>query len=268
MTTSNIAAAWTNIALNATLTASSEAAAMLVAKLQQEDTKRNWRTGAATTAWVLATFSANQSCDTIALFNTNLSAAGIVRVRLSSVDATGAAGDIYDSNSGAIAGQVDPNYKDAIVLATSVKSGWKYLRIDLTDTSLTYIEAGFLFAGTRTQFVFNYNHGAQITRVDPSIQKKTKGGQTKLMRRPQFRRFDLPIDFITEVQRWSVHEQIDLLNGISLPALFILNPSSTNLGRDSIFGLIQESSPVVSIQGFDSAGGMMASKSYKIEQRL
>lgn len=268
MTVSNLAAAWTNIALNATLTASSEAAAMLVTKLQQEDTKRNWRTGSTTTAYVLATYAANQSADTFALMNTNLTAAGIARVRLSSADATGAAGDVWDSNSGGAAGQVDPNYKDLVVLASSVKSGWKYCRIDLTDTSLTYLEAGFLFIGTRTQFDYNYAYGAQCTRVDPSIPKKTKGGQTKIMRRPQFRRWDLPVNFITEAQRWSIVESIDFLNGLSLPVLFVLDPSSTNLGRDSIFGLIQESTPVVTIEGFDSAGGIMVSKSYRVEQRL
>lgn len=264
----NISAAWTNIALNATLTASSEAAAMLVSKLQQEDIQRCWRTGATTTAYVLATFSSNQSADTFALFYTNLTAAGIVRVRLSSVDATGAAGDVYDSNSGAVAGQVDPNYKDAIVLASSVKSGWKYCRIDLTDTSLSYIQAGFLFIGTRSEFEYNYSYGAQCTRVDPSIQKKTKGGQTKIMRRPQFRKWDLPFDFVTAAQRWSIVESIDFLNGISVPVLFILDPTSTNLGRDSIFGLIQESSPVITTKGFDSTGSLMMSKSYRIEQRL
>lgn len=241
---------------------------MLVTKLQQEDTRRNWRTGATTTAYILGTYASNQSADTFYLANTNLTAAGIARVRLSSADATGAAGDIYDSNSGATAGQVDPNYKNLLVLASSVKSGWKYIRIDLTDTSRTYIEAGFLFVGTRTQFAYNYNYGAQFTVVDPSVQKKTKGGQTKMMIRPIFWRWELPIGFVTEAQRYSVAYSIDLLNGIRTPVLFVGDPASTNLGRDSIFGLIQESSPVVVIEGFDSAGGIMASKTYRVEQRL
>jgi hypothetical protein len=263
---SNLAAAWTNIALNATMTASSEASNMLVTKLQQKDIRRNFRTGAVTTVNIDLTYSSTQSADTFDLLNTNLTAAGIVRIKLSNT-ALGNT-DIWDSNSGNTPGTVDPNYKDAVVLASSVKSGWKYCRIVLTDTSLTYLEAGFLFVGLRTAFDYNYAYGAQLTRVDPSIQKTTKGGQTNVMLRNQFRRWDIPIELVTEVQRWSVVEQIDLLNGIRLPVLFILDPASTNLGRDTIFGLITEVSPVVTIQGFDSAGGIMSSKSYKIDQRL
>jgi hypothetical protein len=266
---SNIAAAWTNIALTATLTASSEAAGMLVTKLQQEDTKRNWRTGATTTASVLATYSTNQSADTFFMANTNLTAAGIARVRLSSTDATGAAGDIWDSNPTSVPGQVDPNYKDALILASSVKSGFKYERWDLTDTSLTYLEAGFKFTSTRTQFDYNYSWGDGRTRVDPSIYATTKGGQTKIKSRTPFWRWEIPMGWITQAQKNGAIEQINLLNGRKLPVLFIMNPASTNLGRDSIFGLIQDSFPVVSLQAFDSAGGIMSSiASLKVEQRL
>jgi hypothetical protein len=243
---------------------------MLVTKLQQKDIRRNFRTGATTSVSIIGSYAANQSADTFALLNTNSTAVGVVRVMTFATLANAIAGTsiLFDSNpSGAVAGLVDPNYKNAIVLAPSVQTGWKAFRIDLVDASLSYLEAGFLFIGTRTQFAYNYAYGAQITTVDPSIPKLTKGGQTNIMQRTKFRRWEMPFDFVTEVQRWSVVEQIDLLNGISLPVLFIGDPSSTNLGRDSVFGLITESSPVVSVQGFDSAGGMGSSKSYKIDQR-
>ena len=178
MTTSNIAAAWTNIALTATLTASSEAASMLVTKLQQEDTKRNWRTGAATSATLYIDLGSAQSFDTLALLNTNLLADGTYRLRASIADPT-CVTNTYDSTT--IAGAVDPNYKDLILALSSVKSGNRYLRLDLAQpTVATYIEAGLLFIGLRTQFDYNYSYGAGRTRVDPSIQKKTKGGQTKI----------------------------------------------------------------------------------------
>lgn len=266
MTVSNLAIAWVNIFDNATLAASSEAANMLVTKLQQEDTRRNFRTGAVTTVNIDLTYAATQSADTFALVNTNLSAAGIVRIKLSNVSLGGT--DIWDSNPSDTAGTVDPSYKDAIVLASSVKSGWKYCRIILTDTSKTYLEAGRGFIGTRSQFDINFNFGAQFTVVDPSIHKKTKGGQTKIMVRPKFRQFDLPVGFVTEAQRRSIVDGVDLVNGISTPVLVMTDPSSTNMGRDSLYGLIKESSPVQIIEGFDSVGGIMSSKSYRIEQRL
>jgi hypothetical protein len=268
MTTSNIAAAWTNIALTATLTAGSEASGMLVSKLQQEDTKRNWRTGAATSTSIIAVWTTNQSFDTLALLNTNLTAAGVVRVRTfaTQADAIAATSTLYDSNVGSSPGQVDPNYKDAIILAPSVQTGFKALRIELADVSagITYLEAGFLFIGTRTQFDYNYSYGAGRTRVDPTILKTTKGGQTRPMIRQPFWRWEIPMGWITEAQTTGALEQINLLNGRRLPVLFIMNPASTNLGRDSIFGLIQDSAPVVAVQAFDSAGGMFSSTTFKI----
>jgi hypothetical protein len=78
----------------------------------------------------------------------------------------------------------------------------------------------------------------------------------------------LPIELVTEVQRWSVVEQIDLLNGIRLPVLFILDPASTNLGRDSIFGLITESRPSSRYRALIPPAAIMSSKTYKIDQRL
>lgn len=266
---SNIAAAWTNIATVAagcTLTASSEAAGMLVSKLQNEHTRRNWRSGATSTVSITGTYPTDQSADTVDLLNTNLTAGGLARVRFTS--AGGVGGDVWDSNAGLATGQVDPSYKDAIVLASSVKSGWRSFTIDLVDASRSYIEAGFLFIGTRTQFAYNYSYGAGRTRVDPSITKKTNGGQTVVRLKPAFWQWEIPMGWITEVQTNGVVEQIDLLNGRHLPVLFLMNPASTNLGKDSIFGLIQDSSPVVSIQSFDSAGGVMSSKTYKVEQRL
>lgn len=262
----NIAAAGTNIALTATLTASSEAAGMLVTKLQQEDTKRNWRTGATTSATISIDLGIVQSFDTIGLVNTNLLADGTYRVRASVADPTGAT-NVWDT--GTITGGVDPNYKDLIVLKSTPVTTARYLVINLSQpTVATYIEAGFLFIGLRTQFDYNYSWGDGRTRVDPSIFAKTKGGQTKIKIRPPFWQWDIPMGWITEVQKNGVLEQINLLNGRRLPVLFIMNPASTNLGRDSIFGLIQESFPVISVQAFDSAGGIMSSASLKVEQRL
>ena len=82
------------------------------------------------------------------------------------------------------------------------------------------------------------------------------------MLRAPFWEWEIPMGWITEAQTNGALEQINLLNGRRLPVLFIMNPASTNLGRDSIFGLIQESSPVEFIQAFDTAGGMMSSTSF------
>jgi hypothetical protein len=266
----NIAAAWGNIAGNGTLTAFSAATAMPITLLQQEDVSRRWRSAAGTSSNFKDVFASNQSADTFCILGTNLTAAGIVRVRLypTSADADAGTNVIWDSNPSNTPGTVDPLYEDAIVLASSVQSGWKASRVDLTDTSTGYQEAGYLFISTRTQFTYNYAYGAQRTWVDPSEHKKTRGGQTKIISKPKFRKWQIPIEVVTETQRWALVEAMDIANGITSPVLLIMDPSSTNLGRDSIFGLFTETNPVAYIQGFDASGGQLYSRTYQIEERL
>lgn len=267
---SNVSAAWGNIAANGTPTASSAATAMPITLLQQEDVGRHWRSAAGTTAYFYFSFATPQSADTFAILGTNLTAAGIVRVRLFPLfsDLAGGTNVIWDSNPTSTPGQVDPNYEDAIVLAPAVQSGWTQMFVNLTDTSLSYMEAGFVFAGTRSQFAYNYDFGAQRTVIDPSEQKKTRGGQTKVIAKPKFRRWDFEVGWMTETQRWSVAEAMDLANGASSPVLFMMDPASTNMGRDSIFGFLQDLSGVATLQAFDNSGNPMYSRSYRIDERL
>ena len=273
MNTFNVAAAWENIFRNATLGSSSAATAMPVSMLQQQDISRHFRSAPGNTVDVDASFAVAQSADTFDILGTNLTAAGTVRIRLSNV-ALGNT-DIWDS--GTIASNlVDPIFlaaprlrgEDALVLTTP-KSGWKYCRMTLTDNTLSAVEAGYLVGSTRTQLSYNFNYGAQFTVVDPSEQKKTSGGMTNIRSKPKFRRCELTVGALTEAQRWSVFEAIGLANGVSVPLLLITDPSSSNLGRASIFGLLQDSIPVTSIEGFDNATGRpVYSASVRLDERL
>lgn len=262
----NVAASWLNRITAATLTSTTAATAMPITQLQQEDTRRTWRgTGG---AGVLESIyfdlgSAIAGIDNVDLMFTNLAAGDATRCRLSVADPT-CVTNTYDSTS--IAGRVDSNYYDLHFLTTPV-SNPRYGRIDITRAAGA-AEAGFLFAGPRTQFTYNRDWGDQRTVVDPSEHKKTRGGLTRTISKPKFRRWEFNIGSLTETQRWSVAEAIDLANGITSPILFFMDPSSTNLGRDTIFGLLTETSPVASIQGFGPDGLPMYSRSYKIDERL
>lgn len=263
----NIAAAWTNIATSslATVTSTTAATAMPVTNLQQEDTLRLWRGtgGAAVLESIFFDFGSVQTLSNwvVALLTTNLVAADTTRLRLSVADPT-CVTNTYDST--AATGRIDPNYKNLIFLPTPA-SAPRYGRIDLTRAAGSP-EAGFLFAASYTQFTYNYDFGAQITWQDPSIKKKTVGGQTKISSRQKFRQADITIGWLTDTQRWALVEAIDRDNGIGTPVLFILDPSSTNLARDSVYGLIDTATPVVNLN--QTADGPLYSKAYKIEQRL
>lgn len=264
--TFNVAAAWINRAASATITSTTAATAMPVSLLQQEDTRRVWRGagGAGVLESVFFDLGAVQSdINQVSLIYTNLAAVDATRCRLSVADPT-CVTNTYDSTS--IAGRVDPDYKSLHFLTTPASSP-RYGRIDLTRAAGSP-EAGFLHAGPYTTLSYNYDYGAQFTIIDPSDHKTTRGGQTKIVSKPIFRACDLTVGTLTEAQRYSVFQAIGLANGISSPILLMLNPASTNMGRDTIYGLLQDSIPVTAIQGFDGSGNSMYAASIKLHERL
>jgi hypothetical protein len=233
--------------------------------LQQEDTRRVWRGagGAAVLESVFFDFGSVQSdINQVSLIYTNLAAVDATRCRLSVADPT-CVTNTYDSTS--IAGRVDPNYRSLHFLTTPVSSP-RYGRIDLTRAAGSP-EGGFLHAGPYTQYSINYAFGAQRTWVDPSEQKKTKGGQTKI-RAAEVSAHVVPDglphrDRALGAGRGDGHRQRRRDS-----VLFFFDPSSTNLGRDSIYGLLTEVSPVAAIQAFGSDGLGMFSRPYVVDERL
>lgn len=273
MTSSNIEFAWVNLFDSATVTVAGAAADMPASFLQQVDVGRKCRV-VGTSMAILATYATNQSADTFALFGVGdadvaagaFLSSGTGRLRLSSSDATGAAGDVYDTT--ALSGLVDPNYQSLIHRASAIKTGWKFARWDLAQSGASYVQAGRGFIGTRTQVAYNFVAGAQCTVVDPSTKKTTDGGQTKIRVRPKYRVYEFNLQWVTEAQATSLVRAIDLANGAHVDLLMIFDPTSSNLGADSCWGLVDSVDPV-SIPGvFDSAGGLIRSRAYKIVERL
>lgn len=245
--------AFENLADSATLTTSS---AELLLPVQQltltPHVARKWRSRG-TSEWVLADLGSLTNLDTIGLFGTN---ATTYRVRVSSVDDSGLTGDLYDSGVHA----VETDYFSLVTLIPSVVTG-RYVRIDLTTTA-EYVEAGRLVISERTQFQYNFVKGWGRQWIDRSLSAKTRGGQTQINPDVKYRDVNVSFDFITESDRNGFVETIDRVNGKQKDILFIQNPSSTRLARDSIWGLISEPSAVV--QTYHNA----FSKQYRIEERL
>jgi hypothetical protein len=255
----NAALAWINLFDSATLSASSAAAAMPVTNLQNEHVAVKWRGTGGTTDNFTATWSANQTADTFAIMGlgSTFLATGTVRLQLTS--SGGATGDVYDST--VTAGIVDPKYGYAIHLLTP--KTFRSAKWTFSQAGASYIEAGRGLVSVRTEVTFNYAPGAQRSRVSNSRKTKSRGGQTYVDRSTFNPRVEeMTFGWIDETQRWALHEEIDLNNLDHTDVLLIKDTASTNLGRDSIWGLA-DPSPV--IQPFNLA--TLYSKSYRIEER-
>jgi len=244
---------YTNVADTGTLLASTSALLLPVSNIQVPHIARKWRGNNGSSDFVILDLGTPQNIDTVAVLGITGTQ---IRIRLSSVDATGAAGDLFDNGTVA----VDQGYLSSILLLPSPVS-CRYLRFDVT-TSGTFVEIGRLFAGLQTQFAYNYTAGWQRTWVDLSTRTKTLSGQSLIFQRPAYRTYDVSFDFLKENDRDGFVEDIDRINAMKTDVLFIQNPISSNLSRDSVWGLMTALTPVV--QPYTG----IFTKQYQIEERL
>lgn len=220
-----------------TVTANSEQFNLPAINLQsQQLSPRVWRSNAVTSATLNVDFGTDRAIDVVALLRANLTSAGTWRVRLDS-DSGFTAPHIYDS--GSIASGIDPDFRAMIhVLPTQATA--RYLRIDLSDASASYLEAARLFAAGAWRMTRNFAFGLTEKWADATQQARSEGGQVWLDRGAVWREwtFDLPA-VTTDEKRTHVARLGRLARARDV--LLITDPTSTNLGRDSIFGLLEQS---------------------------
>jgi hypothetical protein len=246
------AVVYNNLADAATVLASSQVVLAPAVNVQNEHVARKWRSITAADH-LIADFGSLVSIDTVAAIGLT---AATMRVRLSTVDSSGAAGDAYDGGTDA----VDQNYRAGIELLPSAVSA-RYLRVDFASGG-SYCEVGRLVAGVRSRFTYNFAYGWGRSWIDPSIRTKTRGGQTQISPETSYRTLDLNFEWLATADRHGFVEAIDRDNGLKTDVLFITDEDSASLARDSLWGLVAEMTPVS--QPYFG----MFTKQLRIEERL
>lgn len=193
-----------------------------------------WRSAPGISTWLLVDIGAQRQIDTVAILATNLSDAATWRIRISTTDATGAAGDAHDS--GTITAGADPLFGGAAIylLQASPVTG-RYVRLDLADATLPYLEVGRLVAGRRWRFARNFRLGWTVEAVDDAQIATTWGGAEWRDARSVRRRVRVELPAITRAE-YEVEAQALLRAGAGRDVLLILDQDSAWLPRDSVFG--------------------------------
>lgn len=124
-----------------TLSASSSVGSLTGGKLLTDDIQEIWR-AAASSAWLLLDHGSAALTGGVALMNSNAIPSDVWRIRVSSSDATGATGDLYDS--GSILTPIDVRKRIMAHFIEPAVLG-RYVRIDLAQASVA--QAGRLFVG-------------------------------------------------------------------------------------------------------------------------
>ena len=250
----NAAIAYENLFDDATLIASSQELLLPASNIQNPHVARKWR-ATGTADFVVADMGAAVAIDTIGVFGIS---GDEIRVAVSNTDSTGDTGEVYDSGFET----VDTDYASYVNLrATASPATGRYFRFELAAAG-GVLEIGRIFLGVRTHFPYNFARGWSRGWTDRSIRAKTRGGQTQVSNDVSYRSIDLTFGLISESERYGFVEDIDRVNGQKTDVLFITNPDSANLARDSIWGLMTQLTAVV--QPFPNA----FTKQYQIEERL
>jgi hypothetical protein len=251
--------------LVAAVSATSQELLMAASNLLTPHAEERWRSKSGADAFV-CDLGSPKALDTVAVRGVTAGAAATVRVRVSSSDASGLAGDLYDSSAGPAA-SFDADY-DAIVALLAEPVTGRYVRVDIADPGAAYVEAGVAFVALRWAFTTNFSYGWQVQWVDRSTTQESRGGQTLTWRDNRYRKLQLDFKFVTAAERYGVVERIDRDNGLCDSVLVIIDTASANLARDSILGVSIDVTPVVQPDPVFDGDGPLFSKSYQIKERL
>lgn len=188
------------------------------------------------------TLAANVNVDTIALFGLILSASATIRVRVSTLLGGSTSGDVHDVTYDATDPEFDPDYM-ALVVLLAVATSARFVRFDIVDTTLDYIEIGRLVVGTRVDLAYGFVSGAQLDWVDPSVIEKSRGGQSLVWERPRFREATIDLPLVSTGERWGLIEELGRANGRHKDILLVMDVEADNLPQQSIWGLVPTIGP-------------------------
>lgn len=259
----NAAALYDNFADDGTVAASSNTVGLPASNLLTPHVSERWRSATNSDFFVLD-LGALQSADTVMVRGLTAGDNATVRLRLSSGDASGAAGDVFDL--GIVANQANANFDldyGAYVQLLDAPAAFRYVRFDISDPDASYVEAGAVCVGARTQFTYNFVPGASLGYVDRSRSATTSAGLTLIWVDNSYRQLGLNFDFVTSDQRYGLIEAMDRLNGQRANLLMVVDTESANLARDFIWGLIATLSAVTTPDVIDIFG-----KQFTINERL
>lgn len=248
----------------ATLSASSEVATLPVANLQSMQPGKVWRTDAVTEAYVNVTFAEAIAANDLALVGHNLSADGVLRVRLADSLANLTAAPAVDTGwqsawpaTGRPQDAYWPRYLSR--LAWTNDALYQYARVDLADPSplKTYLEAGRLVLCRAWQPSLNFDATGSIGFDQRDVQTSTDYGRMFTDRRTRSapRRIAVAMSGANRRELLDGIADIRRLAGMWGDVVVLLEPSATtDFHRMSAQGVFTAAQDHRLTQTFDSDG--------------
>lgn len=225
----------------ATLSGAATVAGLPVTNLQDPQPSRVARwTG--TTCHVVVDFGAATPVGMVVLAGTNLTTTTTRRLRLSSTDATGAAGDVHDSGTAAAGADARFNGSFAYMLAADLAA--RYLRVDLTDAGLAFIDVGLLMAGPAFRPGRNFSFGHELGYQDFGLQEPSPVGTLFASDRRRVRATTLRFDYATEAEAMAALLEMKRITGVTRNIAVVPNPGGAYPASRLVVGVVADLVPI------------------------
>jgi len=227
-----------NLIDNATLTASSAVSTLPVDRLATEDIQDIWRATAAT-AYVLADLGASFEIGWAMLVNSNAGLTDAARVRVSTSDATGAAGDAYDS--GTVIAAANPATFARFVHPIEPAVTGRYVRIDLTQAAVP--SAGRMVVGPTWTPTY---HFSLLTPWEPlsrdwSVRSRSIGLNLFFDRKARQRGLRFTLRGLPTSEVEAEIETLNRINGTSKDVMVCRDATASDLGLTTFWGVLETS---------------------------
>lgn len=223
----------TDLVARATLSASAWEPLLAPSQLKSMDLGLPWRTPAGTdAAWLVADLQGQAAVGCTALLRPEVDDGATWRIRLSTADPTGEAGDAYDS--GELDDAFDPRFLHFVHWWPNATG--RYLRIDIDRPGADQIGAGAWLAGPCWTTSCAHDRGYAWGREQQRSVERSRSGARWTTLGGSWRTLSCMFGHLTLAEFRDELPAVSARIEADLPVVLGLVPGSDNQGRDSIVG--------------------------------
>ena len=165
-----------------------------------------------------------------------------VRLRMSPTDPAGLTNLVYDSLN--VTAVTDPVYNTFVHFIEPQVSA-RYVRININDIP-TPPEGGRLMIGETWAPLRDMRPGFEVLSRDFSVRSRSLGGNEFTDVRPKQRGYRFTLLALTEDEAQNQVDELNRMRGIGRDIFVCRNKNSDNLGRDTVWGLLEQ--PVTQVK--------------------
>lgn len=215
-------------------------ASLPLSNLKTDDIREVFRGTASSAAGpvvLISDLTAIQTVGCVSLINCNLFSPPVtVRLRMSATDPAGLTNLVYDSLD--VPAVPDPIHNKFVHFIDSQVSA-RYVRMNINSIPVAP-EIGRLVIGDTWSPTRDMRYGFEPIWRDFSVRSRSLGGNEFIDVRPRQRGYRFTILGLSESEAQEQVDRLNLLRGIGRDILVCRNKDSENLGRDTVWGLLEQ----------------------------